>query len=119
MQLTTGKKTSLGPVRAFYVFSRRLTRLAASAAYLIGTDRPQGASCTRLHPSVLQGDYTPDPRRKLIIHRDDGQIVPINASARAAANIVKDAVLKVYPDTPHGLAVTHRHEPNAALFRLH
>jgi len=24
-----------------------------------------------------------------------------------AANIVKDAVLKVYPGAPHGLAVTH------------
>ena len=45
-------------------------------------------------------------RRELIIHGDEDQIVPINASARAAANIVKDAVLKVYPGAPHGLAVT-------------
>jgi hypothetical protein len=37
-------------------------------------------------------------------------IVPIDASATAAANIVKDAVLKLYPGAPHGL--THRDEPN-------
>ena len=67
-----------------------------------------------------EADYTPDPaqvrRRKLIIHGDDDQIVPIDASARAAANIVKDAVLEVYPGAPHGLAVTHRDELNADLF---
>jgi dienelactone hydrolase len=44
---------------------------------------------------------------ELIIYGDEDQIVPINASARTAANIVKDAVLKVYPGAPHGLAVTH------------
>src|SRR6202040_4399317 len=37
------QKNSLGPVRAFYVFLCCLTRLAGSAAYLIGTDRPRGA----------------------------------------------------------------------------
>ena len=55
-------------------------------------------------------------RRKLIIHGDDDQIVPIDASARAAPNMVKDAVLKVYPSAPYDLAVTHRDELNAYLF---
>jgi non-heme chloroperoxidase len=40
----------------------------------------------------------------LIIHGDDDQIVPIDASARRAAELVPDATLKVYPGAAHGLA---------------
>jgi non-heme chloroperoxidase len=53
-------------------------------------------------------DLTEDLKRvdvpTLIIHGDDDQIVPIDASARRAAELVKDATLKVYPGAPHGLA---------------
>ena len=51
----------------------------------------------------------------LIIHGDDDQIVPIAASALLSAKIVKGAVLKVYKDAPHGLAVTRADELNADL----
>jgi non-heme chloroperoxidase len=40
----------------------------------------------------------------LIIHGDDDQIVPIDASARRAVELVKDVTLKEYPGAPHGLA---------------
>ena len=40
----------------------------------------------------------------LILHGDDDQIVPIDASARRAVELVKDVTLKVYPGAPHGLA---------------
>jgi non-heme chloroperoxidase len=40
----------------------------------------------------------------LIVHGDDDQIVPIDASARRAAELVKDATLKEYPGAAHGLA---------------
>ena len=40
----------------------------------------------------------------LIIHGDDDQIVPIDASARRSVQLVKDGTLKVYPGAPHGLA---------------
>ena len=40
----------------------------------------------------------------LIVHGDDDQIVPIDASARRSAELVKDATLKVYSGAPHGLA---------------
>ena len=40
----------------------------------------------------------------LIVHGDDDQIVPIDASALRAAELVKDATLKVYAGAPHGLA---------------
>lgn len=33
----------------------------------------------------------------LIVHGDDDQLVPIDASARRSAELVKDATLKVYP----------------------
>jgi non-heme chloroperoxidase len=51
----------------------------------------------------------------LIIHGDDDQIVPIDASARKSAELVPDAELKVYPGAPHGIPVTHRGEFNADL----
>ncbi|HEX8404370.1 MAG TPA: alpha/beta hydrolase [Duganella sp.] len=48
----------------------------------------------------------------LIIHGDDDQIVPIDASGRAAAAIVKHAKLLVYPGAPHGLTDTHKDRVN-------
>jgi len=48
-------------------------------------------------------DFTEDLKKfdvpTLIIHGEDDQIVPIGASALAAAKIVTHAILKVYPMT--------------------
>jgi non-heme chloroperoxidase len=64
-------------------------------------------------------DFTEDLKTfnvpTLIIHGDDDQIVPIGASAHAAAKLVKNATLKVYPGGSHGLADTHKDELNADL----
>jgi non-heme chloroperoxidase len=53
-------------------------------------------------------DLTEDLQRidvpTLIVHGDDDQIVPIDASARRAVELVKNATLKVYPGAAHGLA---------------
>jgi non-heme chloroperoxidase len=53
-------------------------------------------------------DLTEELRRievpTTIIHGDDDQIVPIDASARRSVELVKDATLKEYPGAPHGLA---------------
>ena len=43
----------------------------------------------------------------LVLHGDDDQIVPIDASGRLTAQIVEGAELKVYPGAPHGLFATH------------
>lgn len=51
----------------------------------------------------------------LVIHGDDDQIVPIDSTARAAAKMVKNAKLIVYPDAPHGLADTHKDRLNQDL----
>jgi non-heme chloroperoxidase len=67
-------------------------------------------------------DFTEDLEKfdvpTLIIHGDDDQIVPIDASARAAARIVKGAVLKVYPGAPHGLPITLHDQLNADLLNF-
>lgn len=44
----------------------------------------------------------------LIIHGDDDQIVPIDASARAAKALVPHATLIEYAGAPHGLPDTHK-----------
>ena len=53
-------------------------------------------------------DYTADlkaiDRPTLIVHGDDDQIVPIEASAHRAAEIEKNVTLRVYEGGGHGLA---------------
>jgi hypothetical protein len=51
----------------------------------------------------------------LIIHGDDDQIVPIDASAHVSAILIKNATLKIYLDGHQGLADTHKDELNAYL----
>jgi non-heme chloroperoxidase len=62
-------------------------------------------------------DLTEDLKRidvpVLILHGEDDQIVPIDASARAAAKIIKNAILKTYPGYPHGMPIIHADEINA------
>jgi non-heme chloroperoxidase len=64
-------------------------------------------------------DFTQDLRQisvpTLFIHGDDDQIVPIDASARAAAKLVERSVLKVYAGGDHALPATHRERFNADL----
>lgn len=44
----------------------------------------------------------------LLLHGDDDQIVPIQASAEKAIGLLKHGTLKVYPGRPHGLAGIHQ-----------
>jgi non-heme chloroperoxidase len=64
-------------------------------------------------------DFRPDlakfDKPTLVIHGDDDQIVPIGASARAAARLVKQSTLHVYPGAPHGLCDTHKDQVNSDL----
>lgn len=64
-------------------------------------------------------DFTEDlkkcDRPTLIIHGDDDQIVPIDASAHASLKLVQNATLKVYSGGPHGLAETHKEQLNTDL----
>jgi non-heme chloroperoxidase len=64
-------------------------------------------------------DFTEDLKRfdipTFIAHGDDDQIVPIVAAGPKAAELVKDATLKVYPGAPHGLVGAYKDEFNADL----
>lgn len=44
----------------------------------------------------------------LILHGGDDQVVPVDLTARRSAEIIKDAVLKIYPGLPHGMPQTHK-----------
>jgi len=64
-------------------------------------------------------DFTEDLKKfdvpTLIIHGDDDQIVPINASAHAAVKLIRNVTLKIYKGAPHGIADTHKEQLNADL----
>ncbi|WP_031339798.1 alpha/beta fold hydrolase, partial [Xanthomonas maliensis] len=51
----------------------------------------------------------------LVVHGDDDQIVPIDASARRSAEIIKNAELKIYAGGSHGLTFTHTEQFNQDL----
>ena len=63
-------------------------------------------------------DFTEDLEKfdlpTLLIHGDDDQIVPHEASLRAA-QLIKNATVKLYPGGPHGLLSTHKNRLNADL----
>ncbi|MFF8763965.1 alpha/beta fold hydrolase [Nocardiopsis dassonvillei] len=54
-------------------------------------------------------DFTDDLRRfdvpTLVVHGDDDQVVPIDATGRKSARIIPDATLKVYEGGSHGIAL--------------
>jgi non-heme chloroperoxidase len=64
-------------------------------------------------------DFTEDLKKfdvpTLILHGDDDQIVPIEASALRSSKLVKNAKLIVYPGAPHGLTETHKEKLNTDL----
>ena len=61
-------------------------------------------------------DFTEDLARfdkpTLVIHGDDDQVVPIDASARAVKRLVKSARLIEYEGGPHGVTDTHKERLN-------
>lgn len=67
-------------------------------------------------------DFTEDLKKfnvpTLILHGDDDQIVPIEASARRADELIPSAILKVYPGGSHALGDTSREEFNFDLLRF-
>jgi non-heme chloroperoxidase len=67
-------------------------------------------------------DFTEDLKNfdvpTLIVHGDDDQVVPIDASAKLAAKLVKNATLKIYPGGSHALADTHKQQLNQDLLEF-
>ena len=67
-------------------------------------------------------DYTEDLKKMdiptLIIHGDDDQIVPIEASAKLSAKLVPNAELKIYEGGSHSLGDTSREQLNKDLLEF-
>lgn len=59
-------------------------------------------------------DFRPDLAKitvpTLVIHGDNDQIVPFEASGKLSAALIKNAELKTYANGPHGFAVTHKQQ---------
>jgi non-heme chloroperoxidase len=51
----------------------------------------------------------------LVLHGEDDQVVPIDASARQAIKLLKNGKLITYPGFPHGMATTEAETINADL----
>jgi non-heme chloroperoxidase len=64
-------------------------------------------------------DFTEDLRRievpTLVMHGDDDQIVPIDASARLAVKLLQNGTLKIYPGLGHGLCTINAEMVNKDL----
>ncbi|MDO8072951.1 alpha/beta hydrolase [Janthinobacterium sp. SUN176] len=64
-------------------------------------------------------DFTADLKNisvpTLVVHGGDDQIVPIDASGKAAAKLIKNARLVIYEGAPHGLPATHKDRLNEDL----
>jgi non-heme chloroperoxidase len=64
-------------------------------------------------------DFTEDLKKidipVLVMHGDDDQVVPIQASALKSAKLLPKGRLKVYPGFPHGMPTTHADVINADL----
>ncbi len=71
--------------------------------------------CTK----TWENDYGPDLRKfdvpTLVIHAEDDQIVPIEATARRVPDYVPHATLRIYPGGNHGIAITDPDLVNADL----
>lgn len=64
-------------------------------------------------------DFTADLKKfdvpTLILHGDDDQIVPVEASAKLAVKLIKNAQLKIYEGAPHGICSTLKEQINSDL----
>lgn len=64
-------------------------------------------------------DFTEDLKKidipTMVLHGDADQIVPIDASGKMTAKLVKNATLKIYPCAPHGMCTTEADKVNGDL----
>ena len=69
-----------------------------------------------------QTDFTEDLKQitvpVLVVHSEDDQIVPYAAAGPKSAKLLKNGVLKTYPDLPHGLPTTHADVVNADMLEF-
>lgn len=105
----------------FYGYNRSGSQMSEGvcrAFWLQGmmTGLPAAYFCIK---AFSETDLTEDLKKldvpTLIMHGDDDQIVPIAASAKPSAEIVKNATLMIYKGAPHGLCTTLKDKINKDL----
>ncbi|MFF2008385.1 alpha/beta fold hydrolase [Streptomyces sp. NPDC058195] len=86
----------------------RVTQGNKDAFWLMGMAQAieGGVACVDAFSNT---DFTEDLKKidvpALVVHGDDDQIVPIDATGRRSAEIIPDATLKVYEGGSHGIAL--------------
>ena len=105
----------------FYGFNRdgaKVSQGIRDAFWLQGMQAGH-ASALDCIKAFSETDFTEDLARidvpTLIMHGDDDQIVPIDASARRAATLVPKATLTVYPGFSHGMCTINADRINQDL----
>lgn len=98
-----GAKVSQGTLDQFWLWSMQV---GLKAAY----------ECVDAFSAT---DFTEDLKKidvpTLVMHGEDDQIVPIAASAKKSARLIKGAVEIFYAGLPHGLTATHADQVNRDL----
>ena len=54
----------------------------------------------------------------LLLHGDDDQVVPIDASAMVGIKLLKNGTLKIYPGGAHALPLTQKDKVNRHLLEF-
>jgi non-heme chloroperoxidase len=80
---------------------------------MLGSHKSQYDTVKAFSETDLTDDLKKIDIPVLVLHGEDDQIVPIDASARASAKILKNAKLKTYPGYPHGMPIIHADDINA------
>jgi non-heme chloroperoxidase len=127
--------------RAAYLADRAQFFLNVASGPFFGFNRPgakvsqgliqswwmQGMMCGHKNgydciKAFSETDFTEDLKKfdvpTLIIHGDDDQIVPIDASAKLSAKLVKNSILKIYPGGAHSLGDTAKEQLNKDLLEF-
>ncbi len=106
--------------RNFYnsdVLGKRVSQEAIQASWNIaaGASPIATVACVSTWLEDFRADLSRIDVPTLVIHGDADRIVPIDASGRRTAGLVKGAKLVAIPEGPHAVNWTHAEEVNAAL----
>ncbi len=101
-----GAKPSQGMIQSFWVQGMQ------------GGAKNTSDSIAAFSATDFRADLKKFDKPTLVIHGDDDQVVPIDASARASAAVVKGAKLIEYKGAPHGITDTHKDQLNQDLLKF-
>lgn len=107
---------STGP---FYGFNRAGAKISTAVSdnwfrqAMVGDIKAQYDCISAFTDTDFTADLKSISQPVLILHGEDDQIVPVEATSRLAVKLLKHGTLKTYPGLPHGMATTHAEVVNA------